>query len=130
MSVDFGNDLSCVSDIAADGRTVDGIRCVVEAISRRLSTPRGRLIGDPNYGTDLTGLVNADMSPREIAALRSVLIAECLKDERIIAVEATATLAKSGVLTVTLLCTSALGPFKLTLGVSSVTVEVLNLELS
>jgi phage baseplate assembly protein W len=123
--VDFGTEVSCISDFAADGRTVTGNAVVGEAIARRLSTPRGRLIDDPNYGFDLTAYVFDDMTARDIAALCAGATAEALKDERVQDAAVQAVLAK-GLLTVTVSITTALGPFRLVLAVTAVSFAVLS----
>ncbi len=123
----YGTALSCVSDISAESRTVTGNRVVAEAIARRLMTPRGRLIGYPNYGYDLTQFVNADVGPRELAAMRAGIVAECLKDQRVAGATADVTLA-SDVLTVTIKLDAALGPFSLVLSVTALTVELLDVS--
>jgi len=125
---DYGSDVSCVSDIASDGRTVSGFVVVGEAIARRLSTPRGRLIADPNYGFDLTQFINEDMSPRDIAGLQSGVVAECLKDERVSAADATATLDRSGVLTLSVNLELSTESFTLVLAVSAVKVEIIRVD--
>lgn len=122
---DFGTEISCVTDIAPDGRIVSGNTVVAEAVARRLRTPRGRLIDDPNYGFDVAGYLADDMSASDLAALQSGIIAECLKDERIQAATAAVDLTL-GALTVKInLTTSVLGPFRLTLSVSATTFNIL-----
>ncbi len=122
---DYGTALSCVNDIDAASRTVTGNRVVAEALARRLMTPRGRLIGYPNYGYDLTQFVNADLSPRDLAGIKVGIVAECEKDERVESVDANVVLATDGTLTVTIAVVGTKGPFTLVLGVSQVTVELL-----
>lgn len=124
--VDFGSEISCVQDIAADGRPAVGSIIVGEACMRRLLTPRGRLIDDPNYGFDLTGYVHDDMGPRDIAALQVGATAECLKDERVQSADVKAVLTAAGLLTVTIALTTSLGPFRLVLSVSSTTFSILS----
>lgn len=126
MTVNFGTELSCVDDIAEDGRVVTGNLVVGEALARRLTTPRGRLIGDPNYGYDLTQYLNDDMSPRDIAAMRAGIVAECLKDERVTAADVTTVLSKAGALTISILVTTGAGPFTLVLAVSATSTQVLS----
>lgn len=126
MTINYGTDLSCVTDLAPDGRTETGVRLVGEAIARRWMTPRGRLMGDPNYGYDLTQFVNADMSPRDIALLQAGAEAEALKDERVDACDVTATLGADSVLTITATVETGEGPFDLVVSVSSVTVELIS----
>lgn len=122
---DFGIDLSCVTDIASDGRTVDGKMLVAEALARRLSTPHGRLIADPDYGFDLTGYLNDDMSPADIAAMVSGAENECLKDERVTSATVEAVLGSDSVMTVTVSFECGEGPFDLVLSVTDTTVAIL-----
>ena len=125
---DFGTAISCVTDVAGDGRTVTGFAVVGEAIARRWSTPRGRLIAYPNYGFDLTQYINADMSPRDIAALRAAAAAEAEKEETVEKCTVSATLDTiSGELTLTAKVDTAKGPFLLVVVGSSVTLDVLSI---
>lgn len=127
MAVDFGFDLSCTSDLDPKCTTTSGRRLVAEAIYRRLITPRGRLIKDPNYGTDITVFINDDVSPVDIATLRAAIKAECRKDERIddVDVDITAPLGGTGKYKITISLDVGDGPFDLVLAVSAVTVEIL-----
>lgn len=125
---DLGRDLSCVDDLLADFREVIGRRCLAEAIARRYITDRGTLIGDPNYGFNLTNFLNADLGTGDVALLQSGAEAEALKDERVLSAVVVATLAADGLLTVVCTLTDADGPFTLTLAVSAVTVEILELK--
>ena len=124
---DFGIALSCVTDVASDGRTVTGFLVVGQAIARRWSTPRGRLIAYPNYGFDLTQYVNADMSPRDIAALRAGAEAEAEKDPRVDKCSVSADVDSAGVMTIVGKVDTAQGPFELVVSVSSVTLELLSI---
>lgn len=123
---DFGTDLAGVADIDPTGAVVTGTRAVGEAIARRLSTPRGRVIDDPNYGTDLTQFVNDDIGTRTLSELQASAIAEALKDERVLTCRCTATLSRVGVLSVQVSYTTADGPFALVLSVSQTSVQVLS----
>lgn len=124
---DFGTTLSCVTDFASDARTVTGFMVVGEAIARRWSTPRGRLIAYPNYGFDLQQYVNADMSPRDIAGLRAGAEAEAEKDERVEKCKVAAALETStGILTLSAIVQTAKGPFTLVVAVSSVTLDLIS----
>lgn len=121
---DFGTDLACTADLDPNGRTVSGQRLVAEAIYRRLITPRGRLIDDPNYGFDVSSLVNDDTSDSGIAQIVAGVSAECRKDERVIAVGVQQSFL-GGVLTLAIALHTALGPFSLVLAVTAVTVDLL-----
>lgn len=126
---DYGQDFACATDLDTTLQTVSGRTVVVEAIARRLDTPRGRLIGDEDYGFALADYLNDDVSPATIAWIQSQTEAECLKDERVSLVTATVTLATSDVMTVTvaIVLTDA-DSFDLVLSVSDVGVAILSVE--
>lgn len=124
MAVDLGTDVGGVFDINPEGKLVSGRRCLAEAVARRLITPRGRLIDDPNYGTDLREYLNDDMGPRDLAIMFSAASAECLKDERVVGADVTGTFV-NGVVTLNITITDSDGPFTLVLTVSHVTVQIL-----
>ncbi len=126
MAVDFGNELSCTNDVAGDSRMVSGFRVVGEAIFRRWITPRGRLIGYPNYGYDITQHLNDDMSQREIVGMCAGLQAEAVKDERVTDATVTASIDSAGLLTVVGAIDTGNGPFTLTVAASKVSVELLS----
>ena len=122
---DYGQDFSLVDDLDTTLGVVSGKRVVAEAIARRLITPTGRLIGDANYGYDLNQWCGADVGPRDIDEIQASCAQEAEKDERVRSASCTATLA-SEVLTVTLAAVLIGGEtFSLTLAVSAVSVELL-----
>ena len=122
---DYGQDFSLVDDLDTTLGVVSGKRVVAEAIARRLITPTGRLIGDANYGYDLNQWCGADVGPRDIDEIQASCAQEAEKDERVRSASSTATLA-SEVLTVTLAAVLIGGEtFSLTLAVSAVSVELL-----
>lgn len=122
---DYGTDLSCVTDLDPAGLEVSGRTCLAQAIARRLQTPRGGLIDDPNYGFAVTAFLNDDLTARDLALIASNVQAECVKDERVISASATVTLSAAGVLTVAINLVDFVGPFRLVLGVSALTVAIL-----
>jgi len=124
MAVDLGSDLSCVADLDPGGLEVSGRRCLAEAIARRLTTPRGRLIDDANYGFDLTQYIDADLSLSELAQIKAQAEAECLKDERVIGANVTLQFV-ANVLNVTVLIQERKGPFTLVLSINNVTAPTL-----
>jgi phage baseplate assembly protein W len=115
----FGQCWSCVTDLSSPGIYVTGNQAIGEAIARRLQTPRGGLIDDPNYGYDLTDFLNDDLTTADLALIQSNVNAECVKDERVTAASTTLTFT-GGVLIVTIAVTTSAGPFTLVLSVSSV----------
>ena len=140
----LGSDLSGVTDLTAQMAEVSGRRCLAENLARRLITPRGTLIDDPNYGYDLTGFTNADMAPSDIAQMQSGITSEFLKDERVtgaqvtvqfvgpsqVSAAQTATISNPqptplGVIIINAVISDSTGPFTLVLSVSNVTVTIL-----
>lgn len=126
-AAEIGTDLSCTWDLDPRCAVVTGRRLLAEAVFRRLITPRGMLIDDPEYGTDITNMINDDMTPTEIEALRAAIVHECGKDERVesATVAIAAPPSGTGRYTITITLEDADGPFDLTLSVNDVTVEML-----
>lgn len=119
----FGRDTSC-TDRLRPGRVVSGKRLVAEAVYRRLTTTRGTLLYDPNYGLALVDLLGAEITPNQEAALPSRIKNELMKDGRIEDVRVS--LSKSGAAyTVEIEVECAAGPFDLVLSVSDLTTEIL-----
>lgn len=87
----FGTDTWCSPDAGmVTGRFARGRALVSQAIARRLSTPRGSLLGGPEeevYGFDLAGLIGTEATRPRIAALPGRIRAELLKDDRIVDAE-------------------------------------------
>lgn len=113
-----------IFDLAADSAMVSGRQCLAEALARRLVTARGTLISNPDYGTDVTAYVNDDIDARTLAKIASEVDGEMLKDERVVHSATTAAFL-GGVLVLSVNITDGLGPFKLVLSVSDVTVSIL-----
>jgi hypothetical protein len=124
MAVDFGHDLSCTTDLTSDMAEVDGTLQLGQALARRIITPRGGLIDDPNYGYDVRGFLNDDVTSRTLAEVQAKMDAEFLKDERVLQSSTTLSFT-SGVLTTTTIIQTANGPFTLVLAISDVTVAIL-----
>ena len=122
---DFGTDLDLLTDLTINMRTISGRPALGQALARRLQTPRGRLLKHPNYGFDLAGRINDDLTQAEIAAIASDVEAECLKDERVLACSVSSVFAAS-TLTVVITVTDAAGPFALVLAVSAVNVTLVS----
>jgi phage baseplate assembly protein W len=118
-STSFGLSWSCVSDITSPAVMISGNLAVGQAIARRLQTPRGDLIDDPNYGTDLTAYLLDDVTPAQVNAIQTNVNQECLKDQRVQAASTTVTLI-ANVLIVSIALQTATGPFTLVLSVSQV----------
>lgn len=125
---DFGIELSCVGDVASDSRVVSGFVVVAESVVRRWTTPRGRLIGYPNYGYDITQYINDDMSPRQIQGMIAGMQAEALKDERVSSCQVFGALNDDGSLTFQSEIGTSQGPFTFSISASSVSVQLLEVH--
>lgn len=121
---DYGHDLSCVEDLDDEMTEIDGRMVLGQAIARRLITPRGGLIDDPNYGTDVRGYLNDDVDNATIQRLASEIAAEAIKDEQVLSATATVSVL-AGVMTVAVAVVDAAGPFKLVLAIDAVDVTIL-----
>lgn len=128
---DFGVDLAALPDLDPLFSLVSGRAVLLEAIARRLRTPRGALFYDPEYGLDLTGYVNESLSRADALALEAALAAECRKDERIRAAGASVAFEPATrTLRITVRLFDDAGPFELVLSVDRVTVQLLRAALS
>ena len=124
----YGTDLSGISDLDASMSETTGLTGLGQALARRISTPRGTLVDDPNYGYDVTAELNDDLAPSDLPRIGSSVDAEFKKDERVFSSFTVVTLEPlpDGTLTVASTVVPAGGPsFRLTLSVSAVTVTLL-----
>lgn len=122
MTTEHGYDLGGILDLSPDLRVVNGREALAHAIARRLTTPRGSLFYDGNYGHDVRQYVNAPV--QRPGVIESQVSGECLKDERVLESEVTV-LNVGEELRISVKITDARGPFTLTLVVTQLTVELL-----
>jgi hypothetical protein len=121
---DYGTDLSCVFDLDPMGAMVTGRTLLSQALIRRISTPRGRLLDDPNYGFDVTDALGDDVTAADVAQIGSGMDSEFLKDERVVSSVTVVTFAR-GILNTTSTITDGTGPFSLVLSIDKVTGQIL-----
>lgn len=132
--LDFGVDMSATTEIRP-GTIVTGPRLVAEALFRRYTTPRGDLRGgedEANYGEDLTEIIGSVDPKNRGATLSARCRNEALKDDRIDAaaleIEVLETTANGEVsFQIRIDAGTAAGPFSLTMSVSLVTVELVEI---
>jgi hypothetical protein len=81
----YGTDLSCVTELDNDCAEVDPQSrvAVAQAITRRLTTPRGALIDDPDYGYDVRQFANRGTTQLELRAVADQCRGEAVKDDRV-----------------------------------------------
>jgi phage baseplate assembly protein W len=123
---DFGTDISCYPGLDPQGTLVSGNAAVLQAIARRLTTPRGGLFYDPNYGTDVRGFLNEAITNESIARWKTAIERECRQDQRVasVVVDMKPNAAAQS-LTVHITCTTADGPFAAVFSVTSLTLDIL-----
>jgi hypothetical protein len=78
----LGYDLSGVQDLTNEMAEVGEVLCWLQALARRICTPRGRLINDLNYGFDVTDWLDDDILPTDLTTVATGVDTEFLKDER------------------------------------------------
>lgn len=124
----YGTDISCERDLDGAMTEVSGLTVLAQALVRRLDCPRGQLPDDPDYGFDLRAALNRGLTDGQVRALAGQVRTELGKDDRldrvVVTVEPTST---GSALRVDLRVTPVdrrLGPFRLTLAVSSAAVLI------
>jgi phage baseplate assembly protein W len=123
-SVDFGQDIDASAGLNPYMRLIGGLPNVGQALLHRLSTPRGSLPYDANYGYDVRELLNETMTPTRQAQAQVAIAGECRKDERVQACNVALNLTGT-TLTLYINITTAAGPFRLVLAVTAVSVQLL-----
>lgn len=124
-TTDYGSDFSLVTDLDSNLSTVSGPMVVVQAIVRRLQTPRGKLFYDSSYGHDLRQYINGNTPKSQI---RQAVVRECLKDERVDRATAQVTLTGDTMSVVIRLTLVEGEVFTLTIGVDALTVELITFD--
>ena len=116
-------------DIDARIGLTSGLTLLGQDLVARLSTPRGGLWYDEDYGYDLSGLLNDDTSPARILEIQHNVEEEVRKDERVEDCRARVSFnAAASALHVSLHVTIAEGAFDFVLAASAVTVELLQIQ--
>jgi hypothetical protein len=77
-------------------------QAIGQALLRRLVTPRGALITDPNYGFDVAGMCNRALTVDELRRLQRDVELECKKDDRVESALVNARLPNNTSLTLTI----------------------------
>jgi hypothetical protein len=127
----YGRDLSCLGDLTADCAEVDPFSRagLSEAIVRRLTTPRGRIVDAPDYGLDLRLMLNRGTTDTTLRTLSGQIRSELTKDDRIEDVRVEVAVSSDRrTLRVVLMIAAVdplLGEFEMVLAVSSETVVLL-----
>jgi phage baseplate assembly protein W len=131
MAIDYGSDLSCLDDFDEEVRaTSDPRTLIAQALIRRWMTPRGMLLDDPDYGTDLAEFMHDEVDELSLARMRAEARAEALKDERVVDCTITATryTLATGTVEFDFLVECAETSLRLVVAVTDVSVSLLSVE--
>lgn len=125
----YGTDTSCGPDGYRPGVLVSGVELVREAIYRRLSTRRGQLLDDPDYGLPLSTFICATYTEDDAERIAGQIRNEILKDDRVerVVVDSNVVESVGGALGVTieLDCRCGAGPFSLTVSIGQLEARVI-----
>ena len=132
----YGVDTSCGERGYLSGRLVTGEELVIQAIFRRLTTPRGTLNAtdeEAAYGLDVSGFVGAGANSPRIRALSSMIEAELSKDDRILSATAFVETSRDGErdfidISLDVLLTEESTRFPLTIRVNQLTASIISGE--
>lgn len=109
-------------DLTPSLTEVSGRTALIQAVARRLVTPRGALWYAPAYGFDLRQFLSGiTVNPSQIA---SGIVDQAEQDERVAGAQAAVTFSGDRLIAKVALLDGG-GPFVFTLAVSKVTVELL-----
>jgi hypothetical protein len=108
----YGGDLSCTSDVTEDFAELDpeSPKAIIQALIRRLTTPRGALADDADYGFDIRPWCNRGVTLADLRTLSAQMAAECRKDDRVASVRIDVTSATTTLASGVLACTIMIAP--------------------
>jgi phage baseplate assembly protein W len=122
----LGSDVSCFPDLEGTGSLISGKLVLAQALARRLTTARGSLFYDKNYGTDLRMYLNEGLTNEAIWRVKASVESECLKDERVARASADVSFSlETETLHVLIEIDTNGGPFALTLSITALTIDLL-----
>ena len=121
---DFGSDLSCVDDCTVDMAEVSGLVQYKQSVLRKLSTPPGSNIDDPDT-IDVKSFLSKALTTVELSAIPGQIKSVLESDEQTQSASAALSNVRFGAFTLKIETTWAEGPFKLVLDVSQALVAEL-----
>lgn len=137
MAADFGTDVSTFVlnddgelDLDPYFRKISGNRVVAEAVARRWTMSKGSMFWDADAGEDIREKLKAKLDEATIEEMQASLAGEAMKDERVLTATVLVTFDVSRQkLRIRCSIVTAQGPFEFVMGISTVTAEVLGLEV-
>jgi len=122
---ELGTDIMCEEDLDPSFRLSSGVRNVGWALSWRLSTEKGGLFYDPNYGAGLMRMCHDEMNRHNLSVARAAIQSEAFKDERIQATNTSVRwVPETRTMSSSIVCNSAAGPFRLVANISGASLVV------
>lgn len=110
-------------------KKISGFDNLARQIIRRLSTPRGSLFYDPDYGMDIKLFLNTNLNPSKLMKLEMDIKNECESDPRVDEAEVSIKYNPSTLsLEIEISLVTIDGSFTLILNVSSLNIELLNIN--
>lgn len=101
----YGIDLVCQDDLTADLAETDpaGFQALAQDCYHRVTTDRGTLPDDPDYGINLAGLLSRGLTDAEITRAQQTAESEIKKDDRVAGAAVTITEGAAGLFSITIL---------------------------
>lgn len=118
-TLDYGTDLSCTDDLTETMIEVSGPTVLAQSLYRRLTTRRGGLLGEPNYGYDVRAMLSRASSPRDFASFPAQIRAEAVKEDGVADAAVRVEQPDPETLIIELVCATPEGPLTLTLTVGA-----------
>lgn len=129
----FGRDLVCVEDLTTTLRETDPttVESLAQDLFHRITTERGTILDDPDFGTDARDFLSAGATPTVLLAIGGQLSLECLKDDRVNKADVDVVTGASSALNVTLAITPAdpaLRPFTMIVALTPGSIPTLEIQ--
>lgn len=128
LTTDYGTDIRIGKVVG----TASGLRNLMDACVRRLSTATGSLFWNPEYGYDVRQVLNSEISVEILKDLESRIVSQLELDERVSKATCDATfIYPTQKLTIKIFITPFQDKtFTLVISVSKLTIELLNTSLN
>lgn len=128
LTTDYGVDVRIGKVVG----TASGLRNLMDACVRRLSTATGSLFWNPEYGYDVRQVLNSEISVEILKDLESRIVSQLELDERVSKATCDATfIYPTQKLTIKIFITPFQDKtFTLVISVSKLTIELLNTSLN
>ena len=121
MLPEYGTDVSTYPDLDDTFAPLSGIRVIAQAMARSLE--------DAQYGVDLRQWLNESLDAADVFHLQQTIESQCLRDERVQDISVVVAQPTLYELRIAIdIEPSQQGPFRLTLKVSTLTVELFSTE--